>query len=166
MPAKKRSNVLGTSAAVVATALVGASASSGADDPWFQELRKPSFQPPPIAFPIVWPILYAAIAVAGVQTLDALEQPGRGDQAAAYRRALGVNLSLNAAWTWLFFKARRPLVATVESAVLTGTTVDLLRRGRTAAPRAQLLLLPYLAWTVFATALTGRISRLNRGRTR
>src|SRR5262245_12169269 len=99
-----RPSTLGKSAAaVVATAVVGGLASRPAESDWYTKLRKPSFQPPRQAFPIVWPILYADIAAVSASTVDQFEEEGRHQDARAYRRAFAVNLLLNGSWSWLFF---------------------------------------------------------------
>lgn len=154
-----------TGAAVAATAAAGGLATgrqSPADLRWYRQLRKPPFQPPPAAFPIVWTALYAAIAGASATTIDGFTAQGRTDEARAFEAALAANLVLNAAWTWLFFRARRPLAATLESAALAASTADLARRARTVSSGAHAALTPYLAWTAFATVLSGSIAWLNR----
>lgn len=49
----------------------------------------------------------------------------------------------------------------LESAALTASTVDLVRRTRRLDPTAGAALVPYAAWTAFATALTASIARRN-----
>jgi tryptophan-rich sensory protein len=147
----------GASAAVTATSVIGALASR-ADTTWYRRLRKPPFQPPPVAFPLVWTGLYAAIAAGSAAAIDVLDDDARD----RFVGALAVNLALNAGWTWCFFRLRRPWLATAESAVLTLSTADLVAQARAAGPRAYGPLLPYLGWTAFATALSGSIAWLNR----
>ena len=79
----------------------------------------------------------------------------------SFGRAYAVNLVLNTAWTPVFFLAHRPWAAAAESAVLTASTVDLVRRAARVSPRAAAVLAPYAAWTAFATALTAAIARRN-----
>ena len=79
----------------------------------------------------------------------------------SFGRAYAANLALNAAWTPLFFRAHRPWAAAAESAVLTASTVDLVRRAARVSPAAAVVLVPYAAWTAFATALTAAIARRN-----
>jgi hypothetical protein len=43
--------------AVTATAVVGGLASRSAQSTWYATLKKPPYQPPRQAFPVVWPIL-------------------------------------------------------------------------------------------------------------
>ena len=86
------------------------------------------------------------------------------DEHQAYTRALALNLTLNAAWTWVFFRAQRPTLATFESALLALSSVDLVRRTARVDRRAAIALSPYAGWTVFATILAASIARLNRRR--
>ncbi|GAA1589192.1 tryptophan-rich sensory protein [Actinomadura kijaniata] len=124
---------------------------------WYLRLDKPPWQPPPTAFPLVWTPLYASLAYAGARALDSAD----GAERRGLRRALGWNLALNAAWTPLFFAARRPRAALAEIAALNAANLLLARRAWRADRRAGLLLMPYLGWTAFATALNTAIVRRN-----
>lgn len=150
--------------AVTATAVIGGLASRPAQSSWFAALKKPSYQPPRQAFPIVWPALYADIAAVSSATLDELERQGRLEERRDYTRALAANLVLNASWSWLFFNRRLLGTSAIAAAALAASSADLTRRavavrGATAAPLAL-----YPAWCTFATALSTHIWFLNRGR--
>lgn len=153
-----------TAAAVLVTAALGGLASRPAQSVWYERLNKPSFQPPRWAFPIVWPILYADIAVVSASTIDELQDHGQPDKARAYTAALAANLVLNGGWSWLFFSRRWLGASAVGAAALTVSSVDLTRRaietgGTRAAPLAA-----YPLWTAFATVLSTSIWMLNRRR--
>jgi len=92
-------------AGVVVTAVAG-SLLTEPNSAWYRGLRKPAWQPPAIAFPVVWTGLYALITVAATATSADLEERGRDAEAADFRRALALNLVLNAGWSGLFFRAR------------------------------------------------------------
>jgi benzodiazapine receptor len=150
-----------TVGAVFATAALGGLASRPAESAWYAWLKKPSFQPPRRAFPIVWPILYADIAAVSASTLDHLRDQDR-EQARTYASLLGANLALNAGWTWLFFTRRRLGVSALAAAALTASSADLTRRAiATCGPVGAALGL-YPAWCAFATLLSTRIWQLNR----
>ncbi|OBG82761.1 TspO protein [Mycobacterium sp. E802] len=151
-----------TASATLATSIVGGLASRPAQSKWYEKLRKPSFQPPRQAFPIVWPILYADIAVTSARTLDRLRAEGQQDEARAYTAALAGNLIVNAAWSWVFFTRRQLGVAAVTAAVLTASSADLTRRTVHAQGAPGAILTPYPLWCAFATALSTRIWMLNR----
>ena len=153
-----------TAAAVFVTAAVGGLASRPAQSVWYERLRKPSFQPPRQAFPVVWPILYADIAVVSASTIDTLRDQGQPDKARAYSAALATNLVLNGGWSWLFFNRRWLGTSAIAAAALTASSVDLTRRAvETGGTRAAPLAL-YPVWTAFATVLSARIWMLNRRR--
>jgi tryptophan-rich sensory protein len=58
-----------TTGGVLLTATLGGLASRPAKSDWYETLRKPGFQPPRQAFPIVWPVLYADIAAVAAAAL-------------------------------------------------------------------------------------------------
>ncbi len=150
------------SMAVAATALVGGLASRPADSPWYRSLRKPSYQPPRQVFPIVWPILYADIAVVSSNALDEMERRGQTRQRRHYIAALGVNLVMNAGWSWLFFNRRLLGTSVVGAAVLALSSADLTRRAVTVLGLRAAPLSIYALWCAFATVLSGHVWHLNR----
>jgi translocator protein len=123
---------------------------------WFRRLDKPSWYPPPQTFGLVWTALYAAMAWAAGEVLT---RAGEGRR--PFARALVLNLALNAGWSFLFFRAHRPWAAAAEAAVLTASTADLVRRAAPVSRPAAAVLVPYVAWTAFATALNTAIARRN-----
>lgn len=143
-------------AAVALVAVVGSlSATTSAEQ--FTMLQRPSWAPPPWLFGPVWTVLYVLMAVAGWRAWCAGPGRARG-QAMAWFAA---NLVLNAAWTPLFFALGQRTTALFEivllDVVVVVTTVLFWRRDRLAGA----LLLPYLAWSLYATALNGAIVALN-----
>ena len=146
----------GTALASAVTATLGGLAT----DPrsaYYVTLVKPSWQPAPPVYGLVWTPLYADIAITSAVVLDHLEPVPRQ----RFQMALAANLTLNAAWNWIFFRAHRPWWAAAECAVLTASSVDLVRRAGQADRRAALALAPYPLWCAFATALTVAIARRN-----
>lgn len=150
------------SAAVAATAGLGGLASQEVRTPWYADLEKPSFQPPDAAFPIAWTTLYADIALTTAHVLDRLERSGRGEEVAAYRRALAVNLAVNAGWSWVFFRWHRLGPAVGVAGLLALSSADLVRRTARVSTPAAVALAPYPAWCGFATALSAAIWWRNR----
>lgn len=158
-----RLNRLGrVAAAVAATAGLGGLASQEVRTPWYADLEKPSFQPPDAAFPIAWTTLYTDIVLTTAHALDRLERAGRTDEAAAFRRALAVNLAVNAGWSWVFFRWHRLGPAVGVAGLLTLSSADLVRRTARVSKPAAVALAPYPAWCGFATALSAAIYRRNR----
>jgi tryptophan-rich sensory protein len=151
-----------TTGAVLLAAALGGLASRPAQSDWYEKLRKPGFQPPRQAFPIVWPLLYADVAVVSAGTVDELNGRGEQSQARAYSILLALNLVLNGGWTWLFFSRRKLGASAIAAAALTISSAALTRRAvRTRGAGAGVLGL-YPLWCAFATLLSSRIWWLNR----
>lgn len=144
-------------ASFVAAALGGlASVSAGS---FYRELVRPDWAPPAWLFGPVWTVLYIMIAVAAWLVWRA-----RGWNGA--RGALSlflVQLAANALWTWIFFAWRLGAFAFVEILALWVLIAATIAAFRRTSRLAAALLLPYLAWVTFATALTWTIWRLNPG---
>jgi tryptophan-rich sensory protein len=157
------SSLLTTATSVVATAAIGGLATGPAvQSPWYEKLRKPAYQPPRQVFPVVWPALYADIAVVSASTIDRLRDERAEGRRRAYEAALAFNLALNASWSWLFFNQRQYLSAAVLSGVLTASGADLARRAIGVRGARAMPLVLYPLWCAFATVLSAHISLLNR----
>jgi translocator protein len=146
------------------TAAAAAAAAAGAvpvdpDSDWYRGLAKPSWQPPPQAFGLIWTPLYASIAWSAGHALGRT----RGRQRRALAASLGVNLALNAGYTWAFFGRRSPRAGLAATVLVDLSNAELIRRTARADPRAAAALAPYATWCVFATALSASIARRNPG---
>ena len=150
--------------AVAATGVLGGLASRPAQSAWYASLKKPSYQPPRQAFPIVWPILYADIAAVSASTIDDLDAHHENDNKRAYTTALAANLVLNAGWSWLFFTKRLLGTSAIAAGVLTVSSADLTRRAATVRGTRAAPLALYPLWCAFATVLSTHIWKLNRNR--
>ncbi|MCV7424491.1 tryptophan-rich sensory protein [Mycobacterium yunnanensis] len=152
-----------TAGAAAATAVLGGLATGPAvQSKWYQTLRKPSFQPPKQAFPIVWPLLYTDVAVVSAATLDALDDRGAHDEARTYTKLLVLNLVLNGSWSWLFFNRRQLGPSAVLAGALAVSSADLTARAVRVNGTPAKALWAYPAWCAFATVLSSRIWWLNR----
>lgn len=128
-------------------------------DDWYRALEKPPFQPPSYLFGIVWPLLYAMMGLALAIVLG--HPPGRERRIAL--TLFLVQLALNFSWSYVFFgahaisEAKWLLYAILVFASMTAGRFWRIR------PLAGALMLPYLAWLIFAAVLNGAIERLNPG---
>ena len=145
----------------VATALtagIGAYASIDAKT-FYASLTQPAWAPPPTVFGPVWTLLYLMMLVAAWLVV-------RQQGTAASRPAMtlfGAQLVLNAAWTWFFFHWHVGALAFVEVLVLLVAVALTTRAFRRVRPVSGWLMLRYLAWVGFASALTFAMWRLNPG---
>jgi tryptophan-rich sensory protein len=147
-----------TTLAMSATAAVVGSVGTRPDSSWYRALDKPSWQPPSIAFPLVWTPLYGLIAYGTARMIDAEPDPEA-------RRRLwaltGVNLAANAGWCWAFFAAESAEAGLASIVALDGLNLALVNEARKRDRIAALALAPYAAWSLFATALNAEILRTN-----
>ena len=157
-----RSILAATTLAVAAAAGAGSIANPGRVQSWYSRLRKPSYQPPGVAFPLVWTTLYGDIAASSAVAIARLRATRQHDKANRYIAALGVNLFLNAGWSWLFFRYHKLGASALGAAALAASSADLVRRTAEADTRAGLALSPYAVWCWFATFLATHIWWLNR----
>lgn len=115
---------------------------------WYVGLKKPSWNPPNIAFPIVWTLLYTMIAVSFWLILC---------KPSAYSlktfSAFGVQLLANFTWSFAFFYLQSPALGLVNILVL---LVAIFWNVMIFHPHSKLaakLLIPYLLWVLYATTL-------------
>lgn len=148
-----------TTIATVATAAAG-SAAVDADSAWYRSLSKPSWQPPSWAFGVVWTPLYASLAWA---TGRALNNASPGERT-PLARSTAVNLIVNGAWNWLFFRKQSPAAGLLATLALDVSNVQLIGRVVRADKTAAVALLPYAAWCLFATALNAELAERNCSR--
>ena len=133
------------------------SAFFGMPDDWYATLAKPPWNPPSWVFGPVWTLLYTLMAVAAWLVW---RRGGFAVQRGPLICYL-VQLALNAAWTPLFFGLHQPGWALADILLLwlalTATLAAFWRVHRAAS----WLLVPYLAWVSFASALNFELWRLN-----
>ena len=132
---------------------------SGYGNPWFDALVKPFFMPPGWAFGVVWPILYLLMGISLAMVVVEPASPRRKVALVLFF----VQLALNFAWSPIFFAAHDIGLAKIViflMAALAAAAAGQFMRLRKAAG---LLLIPYLAWLVFAATLNSTIEELNPG---
>lgn len=139
-----------------AAAGIGAVASMQADV-FYKGLTLPSWAPPASVFGPVWTVLYGAMAVAAWLVW----RKGGWAKRQKVLTLFLAQLAVNALWSWLFFHWQRGGWALVDIIVLwlliVATLIGFWRISRGAG----LLMVPYLAWVSFASALNLAAWRLN-----
>ncbi len=121
---------------------------------WYPTLVKPSWQPPSWLFGPVWTVLYIMMAIAAWLVW-------RVGNAGAALVLFGGQLLLNLAWSFLFFGARSPGLALLDIGALWLTIAATIFAFALKSRIAAFLMVPYLCWVSFATALNGAIWTLN-----
>jgi translocator protein len=118
-------------------------------------LDPPAWAPPSWLFGPVWTVLYGLIGVAGWRIWRSAGSVG------AATGALGLwvaQLVVNAAWPGVFFGAGRLLAALGVIVVLDLLVIATIVAARRHDILATGLLLPYLVWILYATALNAALA--------
>ncbi|RTE54426.1 tryptophan-rich sensory protein [Arenibacter aquaticus] len=125
---------------------------------WYAGLNKPSFNPPNWIFAPVWTILYVMMGVsAGIVW-------AKGVYHIWVKTALyhfGIQLLFNALWSIIFFGFKNPFAALLVILTLLVLLIFTIKWFKVVSKTAAYLLLPYLLWVCFATALNYKIWELN-----
>jgi translocator protein len=127
-------------------------------DAWYEGLVKPSWNPSPWLFGPVWTLLYTLIGYAGYLAWTSSVANQRYASFSIY----AIQLVLNALWSPLFFGYHSPGLALINIAALwVAISLNIVAFYRI-KPASGLLLMPYLLWVTFASALNASIWNLNR----
>ena len=142
---------------VVLGFLSGYFANSGYGNPWFDRLDKPAIMPPGSLFPVAWTTLYVLMGLAVALILALPKSQGRS---VALIFFLG-QLSLNLCWSPVFFAQHKVMLAFgIIVAMFAWAAIATAIFWRIRRPAAWLML-PYLAWLLFAATLNWQIHILN-----
>jgi tryptophan-rich sensory protein len=146
-------------AIVIVGTLIEYFSNSGFSNDWYAPIQKPWFQPPGWVFGVVWTILYALLGLALAIVLQRPYSRERRDGLWLF----GGQLTLNLAWSPVFFKMHMIDVGLVVILTMVVMALAAARYFRRLSPLAGLLILPYLLWLCLATALNYETGRLNPG---
>lgn len=139
--------------------LSGALLTNTGDSSWFQQIEKPSWNPPSWLFAPVWTTLYILMGIA----LYIVWKSGAPDRLKKPAITLwAVQLVLNFFWTLIFFGAEEPGWALVEIIALWVAILLTIFAFARISKLSAWLLVPYIAWVSFASILTATIWQLNK----
>lgn len=152
--------------AIVAVVLIellgGASgwlSNSGYENGWFAALDKPGFMPPGWTFGVVWPILYALL---GISLAMIIAEPP-SDRRRVALILFFIQLALNFLWSPIFFAGHDITLAKWVIFLMAAVAAAAARQFLKLRRAAGLLMIPYLAWLIFAATLNATIEALNPG---
>jgi tryptophan-rich sensory protein len=143
------SSLLILAAFIIANAGAAATGALFRQGEWYRQLDKPSWRPPDWLFAPVWTALYAMITLSGWIVWRQAGFAGAALPLTVY----ALQLILNALWTPVFFGLRRPDLALIEIVMVWASIVATIVLFHSISPPAAWLLVPYLAWVSFASAL-------------
>ncbi|MFM9969311.1 MAG: TspO/MBR family protein [Burkholderiales bacterium] len=158
-PAKQALGFAGWLALCFATSALGAIASTSAGA-FYAEMARPAWAPPGWVFGPVWSVLFLTMAIA---VWLVWRVPHHQQSKAVALRLFVIQLAANALWSWLFFAWHLGGAAFAEVLllwILIACTIGAFWRVNAAAG---LLMVPYLLWVTFASALNWVLWQANPG---
>lgn len=121
---------------------------------------KPRWSPPAWLFGPVWTVLYIGIALSFGTVFYLV---ARGELSALLALPFALNLLFNAVFTYIQFRLRNNLLASLDIVLVFVTLVWALIGIYPALAWVALINIPYLLWVTFASALQFTVTYLNRG---
>lgn len=126
---------------------------------WYATLSKPPFNPPNWLFGPAWTLLYTLMAISIFLVIR------NGFAEKQVKKAAGYwiyQIVLNALWSVVFFGFKSPLWAIPVIVLLIDAILHTIIESYKVSKTAAYLLLPYIAWILFATYLNVGVYILNR----
>ncbi len=139
-----------------ATGIVSAVLAGSFDTPWFLNLAKPSWFPPPAVFGPVWTTLYMLMGIALW-----LVWKQNNSQNKTAELIFAAQLFLNFWWSIIFFRFHAPGAAYADIVLMIVLVVLTMIKFSRISKSAAWLLVPYLAWITFASFLNLAIWMMN-----
>lgn len=134
---------------------IGAFATINYKEPWYSLLIKPSFNPPDWVFGPVWTTLYLLMTIA----IWKVWQSNFRNINIVY--TYFIHLFFNTMWSIVFFVFHNILLAFMIIIVLIAFILYLMIQYKKINPISFYLMIPYLAWCIFASVLNFSILIIN-----
>ena len=138
-------------AACLAASATGALFPTGA---WYNNLEKPWWTPPNWIFPLAWAVFYLLLAISGARVASL-----SGNQYAVGFWSL--HIALNTLWTPVFFGAHRLQAGMIIIGLLWFSAAGMIYSSLLIDYISGLIILPYIIWVSYATALNFALWKLN-----
>ena len=125
----------------------------------YESFTQPPLSPPAILFPIVWVILYAMMGIASYLVWDSVR--GTSDERIEALKFYVAQLIINFMWSIFFFRFEAywfsVAIIIILDILVIATTLKFKKINRL----SYWLMLPYIAWLLFATYLNIGVAVLN-----
>lgn len=138
-------------------AFIGSLATTSSIPDWYAALEKPFFNPPNWLFGPVWTVLYLLMGMSLYLVWSSSVQQSKRPAFSWF----GIQLVFNTLWSIVFFGLHAPELALVVILALIGSIAVTMRRFWPFSRMASYLLVPYILWVIFASALNLSIAILN-----
>ena len=123
----------------------------------YGDIPQPPLSPPAALFPVAWSILYVMMGIASALVWKGYRDDDRQNGLIYY----GLQLVLNFFWPLVFFSAKEYWFAFAWLIALLAAVTATAVFFRRVSKAAFWLLIPYIAWLVFAAYLNAGVAVLN-----
>lgn len=138
--------------------LIGSIFTTGAIPTWYASLQKPTFTPPNWLFAPAWTTLYLLM---GISAFIIWRKGLASRQIRTALMIFAIQLVINILWSVVFFGLESPLSGLIVIIVLwIAILITILSFGKISTAAAWVMV-PYILWVSFATALNAGIWALN-----
>ncbi len=124
---------------------------------WFNNLNKPFLQPPEWIFSPVWIILYGTLLIALILYSVTITTKSKKSGYVIFL----VHMVFNLLWSPVFFILHKIDIAFFIILIMDITAFVFVKKFFAISKAAGFILIPYLAWILFATYLNLQFLRLN-----
>ena len=126
---------------------------------WYDTINLPSFTPPGSYIGAIWTVIFILATISALIVWNKMPHEGNFWWIIAL---FLINAGLNVFWSYLFFGRHMLNAAFIEAGLLDLSVIGLMILIWPVSRLASALLIPYAAWTAFATYLSYIIWSLNK----
>lgn len=130
---------------------------SGPDGGWYQNLEKPSWQPPDIVFGLIWPYNFIMLGVSGFVVV----RDASATSSIIFLLFLALSVIAALSWAYLFYQPHDFMRASISLGVAAVLTLPILAITLQTNTLVGALLIPYQGWITIATFLSISYGKLN-----
>lgn len=141
---------------VVAISFIGQMATDPRSE-WFTSLAKPSWNPPNWLFGPVWSTIYILLIISA----SLIWHRTQAGERSSLMKLYAINALFNLVWSFCFFQAESTVLGMIDIILVWITVLLLVVRTWPISKPASVMLMPYLLWVTFASALNFAIMQLN-----
>jgi len=143
--------------AIVLVYVIGSGLWVNTGDSWYNNLNKPSWQPPGFIFGIIWPYNFIVLGIAAF----AIGQRASIPVALTYMAFFALSVFAALLWAYQFYRPHNLETASIALSIVAALTVVLLTIATRASWPLALALVPYQLWVITASVLSWTYARLN-----
>lgn len=137
---------------VVAISYLGQLATNSQGE-WYRALEKPEWNPPGWVFGPVWSLIYVLLIISA----SIIWHKTTGGERWKQMWLFGINGLFNLAWSFCFFQAESTVLGMIDILLVWITVLMLVMKTWPVSRPASVMLMPYLLWVSFASALNAAI---------